>query len=380
MEAYPFSAEQLYDEIFYQSADFILLDVRNNEEFERFAIEGPYLKRLLNVPYFEFLEFEEESVQKVPVNNKIKIVCAKEGSAKYVADILLNNGFDDVGYLTGGIGTWADLLKPVIIEKNDRFTLYQFIRPGKASCSYGLVCGQACYIFDPARMVDDYLNFVTENNVKLTGIFETHLQADYISGSQQLSKDSGAEIIANEADFKIATFNYHKVVDGEVFKPDRDKVEVKAVFTPGHTPGSTSYLIDNRFLISGDAVFIKSIGRPDLGGKVEEWSTFLFDTIQNTLKMMDNQIEILPGHYMDWSEITKEAKFIDRLENIIASNDDIYSIANVDEFVDYIKVNMRAQPEVYAQIRQVNAGILIPAEEEQTIMDVGKNECAASGN
>ncbi len=75
----------------------------------------------------------------MPPVEKIRIVCAKKESAKYVAGILLGAGFKDVGYLVGGIGTWADLLKPVIIEKNNRYDLYQFVRPGKASLSYGLV-------------------------------------------------------------------------------------------------------------------------------------------------------------------------------------------------------------------------------------------------
>ena len=152
MGMYAYTAEQLYDSIFTSSTDFILLDVRNNEEFGKFAIEGPFLKQTINIPYFEFLEFEEESIKKVPAGKKIKIVCAKEGSAKFVADILINAGFEDVGYLTDGIGTWADLLKPVLIEENEHFSLYQFIRPGKASLSYSLVCGDECFIFDRSRI------------------------------------------------------------------------------------------------------------------------------------------------------------------------------------------------------------------------------------
>jgi len=378
MQAYLYTAKDLYDSIFNDSADFLLLDVRNNEEFEKFEIEGPYLKQTLNIPYLEFVEFEEESVKKVPLDRKIKIVCAKEGSAKYVADILIGEGFDDVGYLAGGIGTWADLLKPVLIEKNDRFDLYQFVRPGKASLSYGLVCGEELFVFDPARTSEFYLEFAKKHKLQLTKVFETHLQADYISGNRGIAAAVKAEIIAHEDDFSMAVFDYVSIKGGENISCSNDGVLVQVIHTPGHTPGSTSYLIDKKFLISGDAVFIKSIGRPDLGGKVEEWSGLLFNTIQNVLIKMDRDIMVLPGHYMDWSEMIPEGKFIESLDMIIKNNSNIYNCDDANEFTDFIKTNMRQQPEVYAEIRKVNAGLIEPDEEEQKIMDNGKNECAAS--
>jgi glyoxylase-like metal-dependent hydrolase (beta-lactamase superfamily II) len=378
MEAYPYTAEELYEVIYKDSADFLLLDVRNNEDFEKFKVEGPYLKELLNVPYFEFMEFEEESLKKVPRSGKVRIVCAKEGSAKYVADILLGAGFEDVGYLVGGIGTWADLLKPVLIEKNDQYDLYQFVRPGKASLSYGLICGKEFFVFDPARTSEFYLDFAKKHDLQLTKVFETHLQADYISGNRGIAKEVKAEIIAHEGDFSMAVFDYFHISDGDIVNCSDAGVSVKAIHTPGHTPGSTSYLIDDRFLISGDAVFIESIGRPDLGGKVDEWSGFLFNTIQNVLLKMDPDITVLPGHYLNWSEMNQEGKFIQSLELIIKNNSEIYNCNDVNEFKDFIKANMRKQPDVYAEIRKVNAGIIEPPEEEQRTMDIGKNECAAS--
>ena len=378
MEAYLYTAEELYNSIFNDLEGFLLLDVRNNEEFEKFEIEGPYLKETLNIPYFEFVEFEEESVKKVPVGRKIKIVCAKEGSAKYVADILIGAGFDDVGYLAGGIGTWADLLKPVLIERNDRFDLYQFVRPGKASLSYGLVCGEELFVFDPARTSEFYLEFAKKHKLQLTKVFETHLQADYISGNRGIAAAVKAEIIAHEDDFSMAVFDYSSIKGGEDISCSNDGVLVQVIHTPGHTPGSTSYLIDKKFLISGDAVFIKSIGRPDLGGKVEEWSGLLFNTIQNVLTKMDYNIMVLPGHYMDWSEMTLEGTFIESMGTIVKGNSNIYDYEDVNEFTDFIKANMKVQPEVYAEIRKVNAGLIEPSEEDQKTMDIGKNKCAAT--
>ncbi len=377
-KAYPYTADDLYNSIYADSTSFVLLDVRNQEAFDQFKVEGPYLNTVLNIPYFDFIEFQEESLKKVPQGHKIKIVCAKEGSAKFVADILIDSGWNDVGYLAGGIGTWADLLEPVLIDINDRYDLYQFIRPGKASLSYGLVCDKALFVFDPARTCEFYLDFAKKHHLKLTRVFETHLQADYISGSRAIADVTGAEIFAHPGDFSIATFDYSSIKDNDVFLSPDGRVSVKAVHTPGHTPGSTSYLIDDRFLISGDAVFIRSIGRPDLGGRVDEWSKLLFQTIRNVLKKMDSSIQVLPGHYMDWAEMTADGKFIESLGMIFKHNRAIYDIENEVEFTEFIKANMRKQPDVYAEIRRINAGLLEPTEEEQKIMDVGKNECAAT--
>ena len=67
-----------------QKETLLLLDVRNDEEFGRFKVEGPYPFEMVNVPYMEFIEHEEESVAQVPKGKPVRIVCAKEGSAKYL--------------------------------------------------------------------------------------------------------------------------------------------------------------------------------------------------------------------------------------------------------------------------------------------------------
>jgi hypothetical protein len=81
---------------------------------------------------------------------------------------------------------------------------------------------------------------------------------------------------------------------------------------------------------------------------------------------------------MDWSEANPSRIFSDTLGNIKNKNSGIYGISSEQEFIDFIKDNMRPQPEVYAEVRKVNAGLLEVDAEEQEIMDLGKNECAAS--
>jgi glyoxylase-like metal-dependent hydrolase (beta-lactamase superfamily II)/rhodanese-related sulfurtransferase len=380
MELQSYSAQELFEWVTQEGHDFTLLDVRNNEEFGRFKVEGPKLSKMINVPYIEFIEHEEESVAQVqvPKDESIRIVCAKEGSAKFVGEILANNGWTDVRYLEGGIKTWGNMLAPKLIASQNGYVLYQFIRPGKASCSYGLIYEDEMVVFDPSRNIDFYQGFAAENGCKLVKTFETHLQADYISGSRQLSSNTGAQIVGNQNDFQGAAFDYKAVKDHETFSFSKGGPQIEAIHMPGHTPGSTSYLIDSRYLVTGDTIFILSIGRPDLGGMAEEWSKLLYKTLKTKVAELNDDLIILPGHYIEWSEANSDQIFIDSLGSIKQKNSDIYGIREEAEFVKFIKDNMRKQPDEYAQIRKVNAGLLDVDDEDQEIMDLGKNECAAS--
>ena len=360
--------------------DFLLLDVRNDVEFGRFKVEGPYPIDMINVPYFEFIEMEEDSVARVPQGKKVRIVCAKEGSSKYVGEILVNHGFEDVAHMKVGIKAWGNLLEPVLVGAGDDYELYQFRRPGKASCSYGLISSKEMMVFDPTKNIPFYRDFARDKGCAIVKTFETHRQADYISGSDTLRQTAGAEIVAPEDDFGPAKFPYTPARHGERHGFSGGGREVEIIHTPGHTPGSTCYRVDGKYLITGDTVFIQSIGRPDLGGMAQDWSRMLYKTMTDILLKLDDDTVILPGHYMDWDEANEDLAFAAPMAKIKADNAAIYSIADEKAFFAFIQANMRPQPEEYAKIREINAGLVAVDEEQQEIMDIGKNECAASAH
>lgn len=376
MSVQGFSAEELFRLVTGNDA-FLLLDVRNPAEFSRFKIEGPRHIDMLNVPYMDFIEHEDTSVAKVPKGKPIRAVCAKEGSAKFVTDILAVRGHSDLGHLLGGIKAWGNLLTPVLLHGSG-YELYQFRRPGKASCSYGLLFGGKMMLFDPSRNVEFYTRFAAEHGVTIAMSFETHKQADYISGGPALAREHGVEMLGNAADFGGAAFPFTPVADGQVFRFDGGGPQVKALHTPGHTPGSTCYLIDGKFLVSGDTVFIESVGRPDLGGQAEAWSKYLFTTLNTVIKNLPPATQVLPAHWMDWSEARPDLAFVATLDAVIKRNLDIFAVDNERDFYAFIKDNMRPQPPEYAIIREINAGLREETDEKQEILDLGKNECAAS--
>ncbi|NOR24569.1 MAG: MBL fold metallo-hydrolase [Desulforhopalus sp.] len=376
MSIFKFTAAELYTWLTTKE-DIVVLDVRNKVDFGRFKVESPYSFAMQNISYFDFMEIEDECVAKVFNNKPVRIVCAKEGSAKFVAEILDRHGFKDVGYLEGGIKSWGNLLVPVLLNPGESYQFYQFIRPGKASSSYGLKNGDELMLFDPSRNTDFYLEFAKGNKCKLIKTFETHLQADYIAGSRSLAEKTGAEFLANSNDFSGAKIDYTKLQDGAIYNFSQPGPPVQCIFTPGHTPGSTSFIIDDQYMITGDTIFIQSIGRPDLGGQVEAWSDKLFETIQKLKEYKDEMI-ILPGHYMSWEEANDKLAFVSTLSETKAYNKDIYAIPDKSSFLDFIKNNMRKQPDEYAVIRLINANLEQVDDAKAEELDLGKNECAAT--
>ena len=376
MSIFLYTADELFQWLTTKQ-DIVVIDVRNDTDFGRFKVEAPYPFEMYNISYYDFMEIEQESVDKVPAGRPIRIICAKEGSAKYVAEILEKHDYQDVGYLQDGIKSWGNMLAPMLLNPGEEYELYQFIRPGKASCSYGLIHKGEMMLFDPSRNIAFYQDFLKKKGCRLTHTFETHLQADYIAGSRLLQEATGAEFMANENDFSGARFPYTKLQNNQRITFSGGGPEVQVMFTPGHTPGSTSYLIDERFLVSGDTVFLQSIGRPDLGGKVDEWSDLLFSTLKG-IQQLDQNLMVLPGHYIDWQEANSDLMFTATLAEAIKHNEHIYSIDNEKDYLAFIKANIRDQPEDYKTIRLINANLEQVNDDKAEELDLGKNECAAS--
>ena len=371
-----FTAEDLFCYLS-NKKDILVLDVRNENDFGRFSVESPFPFKMVNVPYFDFMEEEDTSVAKVSQEKPVKVVCAKEGSAQYVGEILVAHGFEDVAFLKGGIKTWGNMLTPKQINlTTDDYALFQFIRPGKASCNYGLLYKGEMIIFDPTRNLEFYQSFANKQESKIVQTFETHLQADYISGSKQIANTTGAEIMAHNGDFGKASFQYSEVNDDEKYSIGSCGPEIRVIHSPGHTPGSSSYIIDDKYFISGDTIFIQSVGRPDIGGKAEEWSVILYDTLMNKVQNLDKNLDVLPGHFMNWTEANDDLVITKKLDKVINNNAGVYAIDSPEKFTEYIKDNMRRSPDIYDKIRKVNTGWLDVEIDEADIMDLGKNECA----
>jgi hydroxyacylglutathione hydrolase len=170
---------------------------------------------------------------------------------------------------------------------------------GLAHYSYIIGDGNVAVVIDPRRDCDIYVDLASKNGVRIAHILETHRNEDYTIGSLELTNLTDAEIWHADSELK---YQYGKPVkDGQTWEIDRLKIQ--AMHSPGHTPGSMSYLLhdqDNHpwILFTGDALFAGDVGRVDLLGmnRAEELGKMLYNTIFNKFLPLGDDIIICPAH------------------------------------------------------------------------------------
>jgi glyoxylase-like metal-dependent hydrolase (beta-lactamase superfamily II)/rhodanese-related sulfurtransferase len=360
----------------------LLLDVRNDDEFESWKIEPQRPVETLHVPYFDFIEDADASIAKVPRGREVVVLCAQGGSSEMVAGMLQEAGIPSAN-IKGGMIAYGLYLEPVRVpleaEAAARYELWQVNRRGKACLSYVLVSGGEAVVVDPSRYVDWYQGFVAERGARIVRVLDTHVHADHVSGGPALARAlSVPYFVAAGEGFELRQ-PVTPLADGETIRlggAQGVSIEVRVLSTPGHTPGSTSFLVGGRYLLSGDTLFVASVGRPDLGGHVVEWGHALFDSLKRRLADLPPETVILPAHYGSTSEISAEGVVWGRLGELRRTVPEM-RIATADEFVEAVRGAVKDPPKAYAEIIQVNLGA--PASEEKiSEWELGKNQCAAS--
>lgn len=359
---------------------FLLLDVRNRDEYEAWKVEGRRPIETLHIPYFDFVE-EPELVSQVPSDGReTLVICAKGGSSEFVADLLREAGVNAKN-VEGGMIAYGDYLQPVRVtldaDESGRFEIWQLNRRGKGCLSYVIRCGAEAVVVDPSRRIGEYERFVERLGARIVWVFDTHVHADHISGGPELARLSGAGYFVGGDELKQAVT---PVRDGEEIRLSDDSsktLAIRVVVTPGHTPGSTSFLVGRRHLLTGDTIFVSGIGRPDLGGHVVEWSRDLYRTLHERIAALPDDVVILPAHYSDVSEIRDDGVVAGLLGEIRRNVPEL-QIRSEAEFVEVMKSALSTPPETYAKIIAINLGASQVDAEEATEWELGKNQCAAS--
>jgi glyoxylase-like metal-dependent hydrolase (beta-lactamase superfamily II) len=354
--------------------ELFILDVRNADAFEDWKIEGHKLE-YLNIPYFELLDGVEEILPKLPTEKDVLIVCAKEGSSVMVAEMLAEAG-REVAYLEGGMKSWSSYLEPIkVANLENGGELYQFVRLGKGCLSYMVISEGEAAIIDAVRFTDVFTNFAKEKGVEIKHVFDTHLHADHISGGRHIAADTGATYYLPPKDATEVVFDYTPLTDGLNVKIGTSKIDVNALYSPGHTIGSTSFIIDDQFLLTGDILFIDSIGRPDLAGLAEDWVGDLRETLYSRYRELAEDLVVLPAHFMIIDELNEDGTVAKRLGDLYEENHGL-NIEDKEDFRRTVTDDLPPQPNAYEQIRQVNMGKINPDNDEQTEMEIGPNRCA----
>ncbi|QDY46416.1 MBL fold metallo-hydrolase [Planococcus glaciei] len=351
-----------------------ILDVRNGDAFADWKIEGGNIQ-YLNTPYFELLDGVEEMVSELPKDRDILVVCAKEGSSVMVAEMLDEEGVD-AAYLEGGMKAWSEHLEPVKVgDLKNGGELYQFVRIGKGCLSYMAISGGEAAIIDATRMTDIFLDFAQEKGATIKHVFDTHLHADHISGGRTIAEATGATYYLPPADAEEVVFDYAELVNGLEVAIGDAKIEIEALYSPGHTIGSTSFIVDDQYLMTGDILFIDSIGRPDLAGLAEDWVGDLRESLYSRYAELADELIVLPAHFMIMEELNADGSVAKRLGDLFKENHGL-NIEDEQEFRDMVTKNLPPQPNAYQDIRQTNMGKITPDDEVQREMEIGPNRCA----
>jgi len=179
----------------------------------------------------------------------------------------------------------------------------QFYLGCLAHASYLIGSGTEAAVVDPQRDVDIYLEDAIAHGLAIKHVIETHCHADFISGHQELAARTGAKVYFGAG--AAAKFEFVPVHEGdEIVMPD---VTLQFLETPGHTPESISVLVFDRgksitaphAVLTGDAMFIGDVGRPDLLGSrmpAVELAGLLYDSLHQKLLTLPDETKVFPAH------------------------------------------------------------------------------------
>ena len=203
--------------------------------------------------------------------------------------------------------------------------------------------GREALIIDPVlNNVENYLKLLTELDLRLVKVIDTHIHADHVTGASKLKDKTKCITIMGEN--TLANSVEIKVKDNEIIKLDR--LKIKALYTPGHTSDSYSFLMNN-YLFSGDTLLINGTGRTDFqNGNSKD----AYDSIFNKLLKLPDETLLYPAHDYKGEKVStigKEKKHNPRLQ-----------VNSVDEYVDIMNnLNLKKPTEIENNVsRNINLG------------------------
>ena len=191
--------------------------------------------------------------------------------------------------------------------------------------------GREAVIIDPViENVSEYIQLLKELDLKLVKVIDTHIHADHVTAASKLKQATNCATLMGE--HTPADAVEIKVKDNEMI--NIDDLNIKSIYTPGHTSESYSFLLDNH-LFSGDALLINGTGRTDFqNGNSRDSYHSIFDKL---LKLPEDTL-LYPGHDYNGKKVStigNEKKFNPRLQ-----------VKNIDEYIDIMSNLNLSKPEM----------------------------------
>ena len=236
--------------------------------------------------------------------------------------------------------------------------LERFESEGISHYSYLVGSGNDAVVIDPSRDCQVYADSAQKRGLKIKYIFETHRHEDFVIGSIELSRITGAEIYHGPG----LKWLYGSLLDdGQVFRIG--KLRLTAIHTPGHTDESMSYAVTDLstggntvLAFTGDALFVGDVGRTDLNGteEVPRMASNLYDSIFKKLLPLDDGVIVYPAHgggsvcgmHIAARDISSIG--IERAQN------PVLQLKNKDDFVNFKVAEKPERPYYFTQMEKYN--------------------------
>ncbi len=344
-----------------------VLDIRPRDDYEDWHVPDS-----LNIPAAnELARGDTTSLEDLTVDEEpVVTVCQKGIMAREATQGLRERGIHALT-LEGGLTAWSTAWNTASLTLPEtETTIMQVRRIGKGCLSYIVANQGEAAVIDPALDASLFQRIAEENGWRITNVLETHLHADHVTRARPLAQATNAEhrIPVGEP----ARFDHSPIQPGDRIPVGNARIE--ALATPGHTPGSQSFLLDEAAVFTGDTLFVNAIGRPDLkaDGNEEEQARLLHASIERLLTLGEETV-VLPAHCdrpLGFDESIEAAYLGDLPERI-----GLVGLAE-DRFVSEILHGLPEPPDNHEIIVEHNREGSVPTGRLPEL-EAGANRCAA---
>jgi len=346
--------------------NILILDVRPTEQRNEWKIADS-----VHVDAYTQLNAGDETaldIVDLPENSTVVTVCAAGRTSLLASKLLKRKGVKSLS-LEGGMKAWNYAWNAAEVHfPNSR--VIQVRRAAKGVLSYVIGSAGEAIVIDAALDPDVYQTIAKQNNWAIKYVMDTHVHADFVSRTRDLSKATGAKHLLIE-NAKVA-FDFVAVKNGNTINFGTEQIEF--LHTPGHTWESTTFKLGNNAIFTGDTLFIDGIGRPDLkADKTEgiEKAKALYKSL-NLLVSLGSEILVLPAHTSN--TISFNSHLIAETIGNVRTKVHITSLTE-SEFVEYTSTRIPPTPPNYETIALINKN---GSYDGHTLADLeaGGNHCA----
>jgi glyoxylase-like metal-dependent hydrolase (beta-lactamase superfamily II) len=309
----------------------------------------------------------------------IAVVCGHGNSSKKATAFLRERGYEAYSVI-GGMAAWETVYVARQLSPTPSLShVVQLDRVGKGALSYVLVSDGDAVIVDPGRHLERYDELLTELRATPAAVVDTHIHADYVSGARaaaarwQVPYFLHPDDAVSPYDQTPGKLAYQAVSDGDTIAFGHATLRVAHV--PGHTLGSIALLADDGLALTGDFLFVQSVGRPDLAGRSEAWAKLLWQSLERVRQTWPGDLLVLPAHYAGESERRADRAVAARFDVISATNT-AAAIQDQQVFLKWIADHATTFPDAYRTIKETNLGLVQISDEDAELLESGPNQCA----